>query len=290
MRKLNTLVLSWKKNAEYGTLTGNGFLFHFKAPHLVKFIADKIQLEELFQGGKIFKNSKTAYACVKDVGGVLYFYKQMHHRSRPVYHLFRYFIHPSRGYINAVISRKLIEAGISTPEVFACGEYRENFLLHTSYLVAEAVEGTSLSSVIPNLCRDEAGMKVFLAYWGSLIKRMHDAGVYHGDTKSTNFYLLTGSKLPEAMPDPEKAWNGIGVWDLDGANFYENGVPEKLRVADVSRAVASFIMDSDRCQIKAEIQQRGPGWIVEWFSLYAGVDSKKVTEAIKKRWSKKLKL
>lgn len=291
MRTLNTLVSSWKKSAKAGTLTGDGFLFHFKDAYLVNHVRDKAQLEGIFQGGKIFKNSKTAYACVKDIEGVPFFFKQMHHRSRPLYHSFRYCVCPSRGYINAVISQKLINAGVPTPRIYACGEYREFFLLHTSYLVAEAVDGNSLSSEIPHLCRDSLSIKIFLAYWGSLIKRMHDAGVYHSDTKSTNFYLLNGRELPEALPVIGEKWDGIGVWDLDGANFFEDGVPEKFRVADVSRAVASFLMDASRCdEIRDEIGQRGTAWIVDWFSLYAGVDGKMVAEEVKKRWSKKLKL
>lgn len=288
MFSINQLVKVWKESSIEVKFDDFGEVFHIKDPSLEKFFINRGESKYLFTGEKIFKDSRTAYACISSFGGRRLFFKQMHHRNRPAYHLFRYILFPSRGYVNAVISEVLRRSGIPTPEVFVCGERLENMLLHTSYLISDAVNAENLSIAIPYVCRDICVVKAFLMRWGSLIKKMHSAGVYHSDAKTSNFYIVSDNRdLSDASVWTEVP-DLIGVWDLDGAKFYRDGVPVKLKIRDAARAFSSFLIDAERCGVADALSKYGIGPLMDCFCSHAEVDKNLLMKEINGRWSKQL--
>lgn len=289
MTSLNKLVKAWKKDTTICKTKSNE-VFHVKDHSLLKYFKTDRKPEQLFAGEKIFKNSKNAYACVKQIDDERsVFFKKVHHNNRPFLHLLRYNFVPSRGYNNAVISDLLRASDISTPKIYACGEYRKRKLLQSSFMLADAVEGKNLTEVIPGICKNDNLAMAFLAHLGKFINRLHSVGVFHSDAKLSNFYVVNND-IDLASPETWNQTNKIlGVWDLDSARFYEKGVPEKYRVKDAARAISSFLIKAEQYNSDAASQNPNADKLIQQFCFHAQIDSRAVIKELRRRWQCKLK-
>lgn len=287
MTSLNKLVKAWKKDtAIYKTKSNE--IFHVKDHSLLKYFNADRKPEQLFAGEKIFKNSKNAYACVKQIDDRSVFFKKVHHNNRPFLHLLRYNFVPSRGYNNAVISELLRASKIPTPEIYVCGEYRKRNLLQSSFMVADAVDGKNLTEVIPCICKKEDLTLVFLAHWGAFINRLHSVGVFHSDAKLSNFYVVNNDMDLTSAETWSRTNNILGVWDLDSAKFFEGGVPEKYRIKDAARAISSFLIKTEQYNSDAASLNPTAENLIHQFCTHAQIDSKAVLKELRRRWQCKL--
>lgn len=289
MTSLNKLVKAWKKDtAIYKTKSNK--IFHVKDHTLLKYFRTDKKPEQLFAGDKIFKNSKNAYACVKQLDDRTVFFKKVHHNNRPFLHLLRYNFVPSRGYNNAVISDVLRSSDISTPKIYACGEYRKRKLLQSSFLLADAVDGKNLSEVIPCICKNDDLTRVFLAYLGYFIRRLHSVGVFHSDATLRNFYVVNNDMDLTSVDTWNQTNNLLGVWDLDSARFFEGGVPEKYRIKDAARAISSFLIKAEQYNSEAASQNPNAENLIKEFCIHAQLDSQSVIKELRRRWQYKLEI
>ncbi len=122
--------------------------------------------------------------------------------------------------------------GIPTPRPLAAAASRTAGVLTSAYLIAESVSG-----IIPTLdfCAIMYGdmkiQKVFATSVASMMSKMHDAGMYHGDTKLSNIFV---SGYP-------KGTFSFGFWDLDSVDIRSKPICENLRASELGRTVSSFI-------------------------------------------------
>lgn len=146
---------------------------------------------------------------------------------------FRY-IFKSRSRLCLRLASRLAEAGLMTPQVIASFRYRSFILPSADYLIQELVPDTRafFGDKIPDLPPDEQLKYLYLAV--EYLKKMHSAGMIHGDASFRNFYFDNSSCR-------------AGVIDLDGGGFSRS---LRRQIRDLARVVSSFAIVTQR---KAEI-------------------------------------
>lgn len=122
--------------------------------------------------------------------------------------------------------------GIPTPRPLAATANRTAGVLTSAYLIAESVPG--IVSTI-DFCKImyESGklQKIYANAVASMMSRMHDSGVYHGDTKLSNIFVSRNSE----------GVYSFGFWDLDSVDIRTKPICENLRASELGRTISSFI-------------------------------------------------
>ncbi|OGV59825.1 MAG: hypothetical protein A2X45_14105 [Lentisphaerae bacterium GWF2_50_93] len=135
---------------------------------------------------------------------------------------------------------------IPTPRPIAASASRAAGILISAYLVTESVP-----DLIPTLdfCRTMFGSRkvqeVFSDSVCSLLSRMHDAGIYHGDAKLSNIYVSSGAKGSYSF----------GMWDLDGVDIRSKPICENLRASEIARTASSYIEIGNRLGEKSDVEK-----------------------------------
>ena len=119
------------------------------------------------------------------------------HIARGLKEALKYCLWPSRAWVEWRMLRRLREAGIPCPRVFAMAERRRNGLFHAAALVMEYVAG---ATVLPLALRDApypVAREAVLDAVAATVRRIHDAGFDHHDLHAGNFLILQG---PDGEP------------------------------------------------------------------------------------------
>ena len=180
-------------------------------------------IDDVIENGRIQKHSKKSTASLFSVGGQTFFGKHVRFHQKAFGLRFRYFLQPSRSFWTAIVANRLQEAGIGTPKVYAMGERRTLQLISDSYIITEALKDAQTADAV---LRTQPNSYELLQNAGKLLRRLHDAGMTHGDIKLANFYVKGDS---------------MGFWDLDSALIYQDKVPAKGVIRDLGRLLSSFV-------------------------------------------------
>jgi serine/threonine protein kinase len=122
--------------------------------------------------------------------------------------------------------------GIPTPRPLAATASRTAGVLTSAYLIAESVPGIiSTIDFCKIMYENRKIQKIYADSVAAMMSKMHDAGVYHGDTKLSNIFV---SKNP-------KGGFSFGFWDLDSVDIRSRPICENLRASELGRTVSSFI-------------------------------------------------
>ena len=122
--------------------------------------------------------------------------------------------------------------GIPTPRPLAASASRTAGVLTSAYLIAESVPGVvSTIEFCRSMYENRDLQKVYAEAVSAMMSKMHDAGVYHGDTKLSNIFV---SRNP-------KGEFSFGFWDLDSVDIRSKPIGENLRASEIGRTVSSFI-------------------------------------------------
>ena len=165
-------------------------------------------LDDVIEGGIFQKHSKKTTASLFKVGETTVFGKHVRFHQKAFGLRFRYFVQPSRSFWTIVVAKKLEEAGLATPKVLAVGERRTLELISDSYIITEALKDAQTASAA---LRAQPNSYELLQNAGRLLRRLHDAGMAHGDIKLANFYVQSDS---------------MGFWDLDSAMVFSGQTPQ----------------------------------------------------------------
>mgnify|MGYP001024676185 FL=1 len=112
-----------------------------------------------------------------------------------------------RSYECLAAAIRLQKAGIATPAVFLASRY---------YLITEVLpEDAVFLDKEPELTSGVV----------SVLAKMHDAGIYHGDVNLRNIYFLNGQ---------------YGFIDLDSARIFPKGISKSLRRQELARLISSY--------------------------------------------------
>ncbi len=116
------------------------------------------------------------------------------------------------------------------PKICAVLVKKKMGLFDGAYIITEWVHNTFSPDTSPDLFKDASKRESFCSDVIGLLCKIHNAGIFHGDTKLYNFFMVPN-------PDGEEK---LGIWDLDGAICYDE-LPERKRYRDLGRLTASFI-------------------------------------------------
>ena len=95
------------------------------------------------------------------------------------------------------------------------------------YTIYQDAGNQNLYSLIRN-ARLPNGFEIFYAKAGDLLARIHQKGIYHGDTKPPNFVINTA--IPELPP--------VVLVDCDHILVYQN-LPERRRIFNLAQFIAT---------------------------------------------------
>ena len=191
------------------------------------------EVDAMIRNGVRLKSSVESSASVWTLpGGKRVFVK--HNGNRGLAFTVKYFFIPARVFRAALAAQRVEDAGILTPRVLAVGERRRAGILFAGYLITEAVSGAcDLMSYVTRQPGAPAGMPVIIREAARIAAALHDHGFYHGDLKLINLYR-TGEDAP------------CGVWDLDSARLFPDGVPYVMAVHELGRILSSIVIFAER--------------------------------------------
>ena len=116
------------------------------------------------------------------------------------------------------------------PRVYAALVKKKKGLFESAYIITEWVQNIFSLDTSPDLFKNASKSESFCRDTVKLLCKIHTAGIFHGDTKLYNFFIVLNSEGKEEL----------GIWDLDGAICYDK-LPEGKRYKDIGRLTASFI-------------------------------------------------
>ncbi len=190
--------------------------------------------DQLFARGRIFRrNGRHTVTGILDLEGTPVFAKHVNFRQKRFVNRLRYNLMPSRGHWSAFMAQVLIDAGFHTPKVLGSGEVRHNGLLTESYLFTETITPVPGDHFLRDACQESQPLAETAGRFLDSLRRLHDAGITHGDLKLNNLYIL---------PD-----SAVGYWDLDSALYWPQGVPSLLRHRHTSYLIANLMEEADAC-------------------------------------------
>jgi tRNA A-37 threonylcarbamoyl transferase component Bud32 len=149
--------------------------------------------DEVLARGDVRKPGSRAHGAVVDVAGKHYFLKR--YNCRGTFYRLQYVLRRSRAVHTWQLAWAFLERGVPVPMPLVCLEERCCRLLGRSYVLMEAVAGTTLRSAWP-LLGDEAKEQV-LTFIGTSLGRMHRQGCLHGDLKWDNIIHFVGESGPD---------------------------------------------------------------------------------------------
>lgn len=160
--------------------------------------------DQVFVDAHILKPGSRTHAGVVEIGGAKYVLKRFNCRGwgYRIGNAFR----RSRAVRTWLVNWEYLVRGIPVPEPLLCLEERRCRLLERSYILMEYAESTcSLRERWGQL--DETEKVLFGEFFGSLLGKMHRAGMLHGDLKWDN--ILVGREL---------SLETVRLVDLDGSS------------------------------------------------------------------------
>lgn len=228
-------------------------------------------LDDIIENGNRQKYSKKSTASLFTVNGETFFAKHVRFYQKAFGLRFRYFVQPSRSYWTAVVAKRIEEAGIGTPKVYAVGERRALQLISDSYIITEALKDALTATEV---VRKQPNNFDLLQRAGKLLRSLHDAGITHGDIKLANFYVQGDS---------------MGFWDLDSALVFHSHTPSKWIIRDLGRLLSSFIITIDAMpETKPEFMNAPK--IAQVLAESYGIDVNRFLPSYYSYWLKKSKL
>ena len=239
--------------------------------HQASLLSIAANLDDIIENGNRQKYSKKSTASLFNVNGETFFAKHVRFYQKAFGLRFRYFVQPSRSYWTAVVAKRIEEAGIGTPKVYAVGERRTLQLISDSYIITEALKDAHTATEV---VRKQPNSFDLLQRAGKLLRSLHDAGITHGDIKLANFYVQGDS---------------MGFWDLDSALVFNSHTPSKWIIRDLGRLLSSFIITIDAMpETKPEFMNAPK--IAQVLAESYGIDVNKFLPSYYSYWLKKSKI
>ena len=239
--------------------------------HQASLLSIAANLDDIIENGNRQKYSKKSTASLFSVNSETFFAKHVRCYQKAFGLRFRYFVQPSRSYWTAVVAKRIEEAGIGTPKVYAVGERRTLQLISDSYIITEALKDAHTATEV---VRKQPNSFDLLQRAGKLLRSLHDAGITHGDIKLANFYVQGDS---------------MGFWDLDSALVFNSHTPSKWIIRDLGRLLSSFIITIDAMpETKPEFMNAPK--IAQVLAESYGIDVNKFLPSYYSYWLKKSKI
>ncbi|MCK4981532.1 MAG: hypothetical protein KAS17_01345, partial [Victivallaceae bacterium] len=129
-------------------------------------------------------------------------------------------------------SQVVSAAGIFTPEVYAALNYRRGLLLESSYLLSAFLDSAKTAGQVIESLTGKEDFEIFVDKICQLLVKIHDAGIFHGDVKTSNIIVISND---------DNSYN-LGLLDLDGSHCYPETLSFKKRSYDLARLISSYFL------------------------------------------------
>lgn len=216
---------------------------------------------------RVFKCS----ASFKGLRNDLYF-KQFLYRSPLdfIKHIFR----PGRAARSRKASVMLEDCGLLSPEIVAMGQRKIGTIVIKSFLLTRSVENSaSLYEYVHGDKLNPSDRKTFITQLGTVIGRMHSAGIFHGDLRPGNilikesqgsfaFYFLDNERTRRFKVLPEKLRiknlvqiNMFRINELcatDRMRFYKSYLTENTGEIDTPKELAKIVAEKTTRRLKSK--------------------------------------
>ena len=174
---------------------------------------------------KLLKNGSSTIAFVDEN----FFIKCNPVRSR--FDALRKLFRKSRAENSRVMSQKLFDLGIPTPQVVCAVRERQGHKIVCDYLVTDVLpEETTVFLSRLRFFELEKQAEIITKI-ASILKLLNQNGICHGDASLRNFYLDTTS-------------NKVGVIDLDGCKTIAYWQRKNILIKETARVISSFMICS----------------------------------------------
>lgn len=147
----------------------------------------------------------------------------------------RYLFRKARAFRAAKAALLLKDLGIATPEVVAVGEKRSGLILKSGYLVTTTADGIcGMEKIFKTTTEPYQILDPFLEYAGTVMAKLHNGHIVHGDLKLHNFYRIAST-------------GEFGIWDLDSVRKFNNTPPRHLILEELGllTAFSSLILQKN---------------------------------------------
>ena len=159
-------------------------------------------------------------------------------------------------------SQIINSAGIFTPEIYAALNYRRGLLLEASYLLSSFLDcATTAGRVIESLAGEE-NFALFVDKICQLLVKIHDAGILHGDVKTSNIIVIYND---------DKSYD-LGLLDLDGSHCYPDALSSKKRTYDLARLISSYFLTCKSNKITFKNLDELTDCFAQQYSNISGID------------------
>lgn len=187
--------------------------------------------EKYLSAAKIIKDSRSTKAGIAALSdGTSVFIKR--YNNKGLRYTLKYMFSSAKPFRTWKAAWHLEMNGIPTPKPLAATASRTAGVLTSAYLIADSVPGI-ISTV--DFCKvmyeSRRIQKIYAESIAAMMAKMHDAGVYHGDTKLSNIFVSRN----------REGEFSFGFWDLDSVDIRSKPIGDNLRASELGRTVSSFI-------------------------------------------------
>ena len=196
----------------------------------VKAIESLHGLDLLLQKAELDKDSNSTTAGVIELDGHKYFLKRYNNKNFK--RKLKNSVRQTRPFKVLKTSHVISAAGIFTPEVYAALNYRRGLLLESSYLLSAFLDSSKTADKVIESLTGEEKFEIFVDEICQLLVKIHDAGIFHGDVKTSNIIVISND---------DNSYD-LGLLDLDGSHCYSETLAAKKRTYDLARLISSYFL------------------------------------------------
>ncbi len=189
------------------------------------------QREALFDQNSLCHRGGHTLTGIVNLNGTPIFAKLVDFTQKKFWGRLRYNLMPSRGLWSAFMASVLESAGLLTPKVLGAGEVRHHNLIAESFIFTEAVSVQEGHQYVQADCRRAHTARQSAQTLMVALRKLHDAGVTHGDLRLDNLYLTRDGT--------------VGYWDLDSTLYWPDGIPALHRYRNTGCLIANLLHEAD---------------------------------------------
>jgi tRNA A-37 threonylcarbamoyl transferase component Bud32 len=184
----------------------------------------------LLKNTELDKDSSSTTAGMVELDGQKYFLKRYNNKNFK--RKLKNSVRQTRPFKVLKTSQALSAAGVLTPEVYAALNYRRGLLLESSYLLSAFLDSATTAGQAIERFTGEENLNIFVDKICKLLIKIHDAGILHGDVKTSNIIV---------KPNDDNSYD-LGLLDLDGSHCYPEALSAKKRSYDLARLISSYFL------------------------------------------------
>ena len=236
----------------YRGVNGNAGIIHTTGayPEMKQFLHSP---DSFLDKGTILKDSRTTKAGIVEIDNRKYFLKR--YNNKGLIYTLKYLFRKSRPFKALRAAREIHKLGIPCPEVIAALARRRCGILQCSYLLTENLENiiSPENYIRESVTNPDIYIK-FQSRMCAYLKKMHDAGIRHGDLKLSNIYCR---KNPDGLE--------FGLFDFDGTDFLRKPLNHRMRLKEYARIISSWIITAGNIKVPVDREEIIRGFNKKYF-------------------------